>query len=96
MMTRDAHGCLLPRQERPADWRADASWLAARLGEPAALLSDVAWEELLTMLDERRVQIGFICGWSYGRDWPAPVDALHTDRDDPSAVRRPTHPLRWA
>jgi phosphonate transport system substrate-binding protein len=56
-----------------------AAWLAARLGEPATLLGGVAWEERLAMLDDGRVHVAFICGWSYTQrhDRPErPVDVL--------------------
>ena len=56
-----------------------AAWLAARVGEPASLLDGVAWEERLRMLDEGRVDVGFICGWPYAQrhDRPdSPVDLL--------------------
>ena len=42
-----------------------ATWLAARLGQPATLLGGVAWEERLAMLDDGRVHVAFICGWPY-------------------------------
>jgi phosphonate transport system substrate-binding protein len=50
-----------------------AAWLAPRLGEPASLLGGVPWEERLRMLDDGRVDVGFICGWPY---------AQRHDRDD--------------
>jgi phosphonate transport system substrate-binding protein len=56
-----------------------ATWLAARRGVPAALLGSVAWDERLAMLDDGRVHVGFICGWSYVQrhDRPErPVDLL--------------------
>jgi phosphonate transport system substrate-binding protein len=42
-----------------------ATWLTARLGEPTSLLGGVAWDERLAMLDNGRVQVALICGWSY-------------------------------
>ncbi len=42
-----------------------AAWLARRLGEPASLLAGVAWEERLRMLEDGRVQVGFLCGLPY-------------------------------
>jgi hypothetical protein len=70
-----------------------ATWLAARLGEPATLLGGVAWEERLAMLDDGRVHVAFICGWSYTQrhDWPersmdlvcAPVMAAPRYEDRP-------------
>jgi phosphonate transport system substrate-binding protein len=56
-----------------------ATWLTARLGEPASLLGGVAWEERVAMLDDGRVHAAFICGWSYiqRHDRPErPVDLL--------------------
>jgi phosphonate transport system substrate-binding protein len=56
-----------------------ATWLTARLGEPASLLGGVAWEERVAMLDAGRVHAAFICGWSYiqRHDRPErPVDLL--------------------
>ena len=49
-----------------------AEWIARRLGEPAALLAGVAWEERLRMLDDGRVQVAFICGLPYARRFDRP------------------------
>jgi phosphonate transport system substrate-binding protein len=56
-----------------------ATWLSTRLGEPATLLGGVTWEERLAMLDDGRVHVGFLCGWSYAQRHDRPersVDLL--------------------
>jgi phosphonate transport system substrate-binding protein len=51
-----------------------AAYLTRRLGEPAALLGAVAWDERLRMLDAGRIDIAFMCGLPYSqrRDQPDP------------------------
>jgi phosphonate transport system substrate-binding protein len=51
-----------------------AAYLTRRLGEPAALLGAVAWDERLRMLDAGHIDVAFMCGLPYSqrRDRPDP------------------------
>jgi phosphonate transport system substrate-binding protein len=68
----------LAENARPT-YERTAAWLSARLGEPATLLGGVTWDERLAMLDDGRVHVGFLCGWSYAQRHDRPersVDLL--------------------
>ncbi|MGH7322643.1 MAG: PhnD/SsuA/transferrin family substrate-binding protein [Candidatus Rokuibacteriota bacterium] len=49
-----------------------AGYVARRVGQPAALLSGVGWEERHRLLDEGHVQVAFICGLPYSQKFDRP------------------------
>jgi phosphonate transport system substrate-binding protein len=49
-----------------------AAHVGRRLGGPAELVTGVGWDERLQMLDDGRVQVGFICGWPYSQRFDRP------------------------
>src|SRR5262245_7628150 len=44
-----------------------AAYLAARLGQPVAMVADIPWEEREQRLDAGQIDVGWICGWPYVR-----------------------------
>lgn len=48
------------------------AYVGERTGEPAVLLSGVPWKERLRMLDDGRVDVGFLCGRPYTERFDRP------------------------
>jgi phosphonate transport system substrate-binding protein len=49
-----------------------AAYVGRRLGSRAELVAGASWDERLGMLDDGRVQVGFICGWPYSQRFDRP------------------------
>ncbi|MEP7356546.1 MAG: PhnD/SsuA/transferrin family substrate-binding protein [Anaerolineales bacterium] len=47
-------------------------YLAERLGQPAAFINQIGWEERDRLLDAGQMDVGWICGWPYVRKLARP------------------------